>query len=88
MRDMSLKIDSNIDGNIHQRDITVNIYDKSYHATIDSISNDGIFIAFRRSSRLLAGKTIDLLMQCEDQQTVRAAKIVWSDEWGFAAQFV
>lgn len=87
MRDIA-KADSKLVKDIWQREITVDIDDNPYSGTIDTISNDGVFIAFRRAPRLLAGKTIDLLMQGQEQETIKAAKIVWSDEWGFEAKFV
>jgi hypothetical protein len=77
-----------IKGNVWQRDVTIKIYDRSLKGKIDSISSDGALISICESLHQLKGETIHLLIKCHDQQTVKAAKIEWSDEWGFGAKFI
>ena len=88
MENMLAEYDNPCEGSLWQREVTVKLDDRSYIGNIDSISREGALISMHDSFHQYKGKTIYLLMQCQDLKTVKTAKIVWSDEWGFGVKFI
>ena len=59
-----------------------------YAGTIQNIGNYGASISVHIPLKISAGKKIQMTILSDNQEDVKSARVVWSDESGFGAKFI
>ena len=62
--------------------------DHDYAGTIQNMGNYGASVSVTKPLKIPEGKKIRITILSDNQEDVRSAEVVWSDESGFGAKFV
>jgi len=73
---------------ICKRDVTFHVGEKAYYGAIENMSNYGASILAKTPGCVHKGMTIRLAISCDDQENIRNASIVWTEEDVFGAKFI
>ena len=71
-----------------KRDVIFQIDESRYHGAIENMSNYGASIQTQARHRVKKGATIHIAMSCDDDEDIRKARVVWSEEGAFGAKFL
>ena len=70
------------------RDVTFSVNDTDYAGTIQNIGNYGASVLTNNPLKIPEGKKIHMSILNNNQEDMKSAEIVWSDESGFGAKFI
>ena len=70
------------------RDVTFSVDDNDYVGTIQNIGNYGVSVLANIQLKIPEGKKIRMSILNNNQEDMKSAEIVWSDESGFGAKFI
>jgi hypothetical protein len=73
---------------IFSREVTFSMDNTVYAGTIESLSKDGALILTRKPPYPIKNKEILIFISSADKQDIRKAKVAWSDDRAFGAEFV
>ena len=71
-----------------RRDVTFLVGKRTYNGAIENMSNYGASIHAETPGCVEKGMTIRLALSCDDQENIRDASVVWSEEGVFGAKFI
>ena len=71
-----------------KRDVMFFVGENTYQGIIENMSNYGASILAKKPGCVHKGMTIRLAISCDDQENIRNASIVWTEEDVFGAKFI
>ena len=77
-----------VERTVCKRDVTFVVGEKTYNGAIENMSNYGASIHAKTPACVEKGMTIRLALNCDDQENIRDANVVWSEEGVFGAKFI
>ena len=77
-----------VERTVCKRDVTFVVGERTYNGAIENMSNYGASIHAKTPGCVEKGMTIRLALNCEDQENIRDANIVWTEEGAFGAKFI
>jgi hypothetical protein len=69
------------------RDVTFSVNDNIYTGTIQNMGHYGASVISDKPVKISEGKKIRISILDDNQEEVKNAEVVWSDESGFGAKF-
>ena len=73
---------------ICNRDVTFSVDGDVYAGTIQNMGNYGASVSADKPHNIPEGKKIRMTILCDNQEEVKSAEIVWSEESEFGAKFI
>ena len=77
-----------VERTVCKRDVTFVVGERTYNGAIENMSNYGASIRSETPGCVEKGMTIRLALSCDDQENIRDANVVWSEEGDFGAKFI
>jgi hypothetical protein len=69
-------------------DVTFSVDGNDYVGTIQNMGHYGASVSVNKSLKIPEGKKIRISILNDNQEEMKIAEVVWSDETGFGAKFI
>jgi hypothetical protein len=70
------------------REVTFSVDGDVYAGTVQNMGNYGASVSAAKPGNIPEGKKIRMTIFCDNQEEVKSAQIVWSEESEFGAKFI